>query len=153
MYSKEEAKKLKTDFWTLFGARSKYALSMEGRTHWIMYQTSIPGLELKFDVSQHNVKTMIELNSKNEDTRLRYFEVLQQYRLMLEQDFDTPFVWDFVCTTSSGNDVCRIYTELVDVDTHKKEDWPTIFDFMTSTMVRLENNFIEIWDVLKEELK
>lgn len=153
MYSKEVLKQLKIDFWTLFGSRSKPILAENYRKHWLLYRTKITGLELKFSASRNDVQVILEINHKNEDKRLQYFEKLSEYRPIIEQDFDNTLEWELVHTRSAGNEVCRIFTKLEGVDIHKKENWPQMFEFMANNMIRLENNFFEIWDILKEELK
>lgn len=153
MYSKEEVKQLNIDFWTLFGKRSKQALNDNGREHWILYNTKISGLEFKFLATRTCAKVILEINHKNEDKRLLYFEKLTEYKPIIETGFDNNLIWDLVHTRTMGNEVCRIYTEFNNVDIHKKEDWPGMFNFMIENMIILENNFIEIWDLLKEELK
>lgn len=153
MYSKDEVKQLRTDFWTMFGARCKPILEENFRNHWLLYDTKITGLELKFSASRTQAKVMIEINHKNEDTRLRFFEKLQEYRPIIEQDFETGLQWDLVHVRTAGNEVCRIFTKIDNVDMHRKEDWPRMFEFMALNMLQLETNFFEIWDILKEELK
>lgn len=153
MYSKEEVKQLRKDFWTLFGSRSKPVLAENFRKHWLQYRTKITGLEFKFSATREDVKVILEINHKNENRRLLYFEKLTEFRPILEQGFDNGLEWELVYTRSAGNEVCRIFTKLNDVDIHRKEDWPQMFEFMTNNMIQFENNFFEIWDVLKEELK
>lgn len=153
MYTKDEIKLLRENFWTLLGARSKKILSENFRKQWIQHRTGINGLELKFSVTRNSAMVMIELNHRNEDKRIAQFEKLLEYKPIIEQEFENGLQWELLHTRSAGNEVCRIYTILNNVDMHKKEDWPEMFDFMTSNMIKLENNFIEIWDILKEELK
>jgi hypothetical protein len=48
--------------------------------------------------------------------------------------------------------VCRIYKSLANVDFHRQNQWPDIFNFLIDNMLILENNFMEIRDGLEAEL-
>ncbi|MGE5448201.1 MAG: DUF4268 domain-containing protein, partial [Bacteroidales bacterium] len=93
-----------------------------------------------------------EVNSNKEDRRLEIFETLQKYRILLEEGFREPLTWDFCYTRDSGQEVCRIYTSLPNVDFHNQMQWPDIFNFLIDNMLILENNFMDIKDALEAEL-
>jgi len=95
---------------------------------------------------------MIEINSREEERRLEIYETLQKYRLLLEEGFSEPLIWDFCFERESGQEVCRIYTQLPNVDFHQQMQWPEIFNFLIDHMLILENNFMEIKEALEAEL-
>lgn len=53
----------------------------------------------------------------------------------------------------SNQEVCRIYTVLENVDLHKQNQWPNIYNFFIENMIKLEESFISLSEVLLEELK
>lgn len=149
MYSKEEAKQLRLDFWKGFGDYSKtLAYLRPNRGRWILYYTKIKHLELKFEVLRHTVRVMIEVNHKNENKRLDLFEQLQQYKKIIETAYGGALTWDFVFTTPSGNEVCRIYTENNSFDYHNQKQWPEMYQYMAEEMRRIELAFKEVKDFL-----
>jgi len=95
---------------------------------------------------------MIEVNSRQESRRLEIFEILQKYRKFLEEGFAEPLEWDICFVRESGQEVCRIFTSLPNVDFHRQNQWPDIFNFMIDNMLLLENNLMEIKDILEAEL-
>lgn len=153
MYSKDEAKLLSKEFWIVFARRCEIVPELKYKKRkWVLYDTGLSGIDLKFEVSRSEVVVMIEINSRQENRRLEMFETMQKYRVLLEDGFAEPLIWDFCYQRESGQEVCRIYKSLSNVDFHRQNQWPDIFNFMIDNMLILENNFMEIKDGLEAEL-
>ena len=153
MYSKDEEKLLRKEFWIVFARRCEIVPELKyKKKKWVLYDTGLSGIDLKFEVTRKEAMVMVEINSKQETRRLEIFETMQNYRLLLEDGFNEPLIWDFCYTRDSGEEVCRIYTSLTDVDFHRQNQWPDIFNFLIDNMLILENNFMEIKDALEAEL-
>lgn len=153
MYSKDEAKLLRKEFWIVFARRCEIVPDLRHKKKkWVLYDTGLSGIDLKFDVTRSEALVMIEINSRLENRRLEIFETLQKYQKFLEEGFAEPLEWDICFVRESGQEVCRIYTSLTNVDFHRQNQWPCIFNFMIDNMLLLENNLMEIKDVLEAEL-
>lgn len=153
MYSKDEAKLLSKEFWIVFARRCEIVPELRHKKKkWVLYDTGLSGIDLKFEVTRKEVVVMIEINNRQESRRLEIFETMQKYRVLLEEGFDEPLIWDFCYQRESGQEVCRIYKSLSNVDFHRQNQWPDIFNFMIDNMLILENNFMEIKDGLEAEL-
>ena len=153
MYSKDEAKQLSKEFWIVFARRCEIVPELRHKKKkWVLYDTGLSGIDLKFEVTRSEAVVMIEINSRLENRRLEIFETMQKYRVLLEDGFAEPLIWDFCYQRESGQEVCRIYTSLPDADFHRQNHWPDIFNFMIDNMLILENNFMEIKDGLEAEL-
>ena len=153
MYTQEEAKQLRKQFWILFGKRCTIVPQLHGRNKkWVLYDTKITGLDLKFEVDRQSAKVMIEVNHRSENKRLDIFEKLQKYKPILEEGFDDGLEWDFLYVRESGEEVCRVYIKQTGFDIYRQNQWPDIYNFLIENMLKLENNFMDIRDVLKEEL-
>jgi hypothetical protein len=153
MYSKDETKILRKEFWIVFARRCEIVQELKHKKKkWVLYDTGLRGIDLKFEVTRKEALVMIEINSQEESRRLEIFETIQKYRLMLEDGFTVPLTWDFCFVRDSGQEVCRIYTALPNVDFHQQVQWPSIFNFYIDNMLLLENNLMEIKDGLDAEL-
>ncbi|MEN8115890.1 MAG: DUF4268 domain-containing protein [Bacteroidota bacterium] len=155
MYSKEEAKKLRLHFWEMFGKRCENhpELSFK-KKKWILHRTKIKGVALRFDISRKDAKVLVELSNRNESLRLKAYEILERYKPIIEDGFGNGLTWEFYHQREdSGQEICRIYTSLENVDLHRQNQWPDIFNFYIENMLKLENNFLSIRDILEEELK
>lgn len=152
MYTKEEAKQLRLDFWEGFGTYSKsldYLIPNRGR--WILYYTGTKHLELKFDVERHIIRVALELNHRDENRRFDLYTQLEKYKVIIEDTFGEGLIWDYVYTTASGNEVCRIYVEGEGFDFHCRDDWSRMYEFMAENMSKLEMAFLEVKDLIKVE--
>lgn len=154
MYSIEEAKKLRLNFWEQFGKRCEiHPLLHYKRKKWILHRTKIKGVALRFEVGRENAGVILELNHRNEDKRLKAYEILERYKAIVEDGFENGLIWEFYHQREdSGQEVCRIYAVKENVDLHSQNQWPEIFNFFIENMLQLEENFLALSDILKEEL-
>lgn len=120
----------------------------------MLHRTKIRGVAFRFDVNRQNATVMLEFHQRNEDQRLLAFEIAERYKIILEEGFENGLQWEFYHRREdSGQEVCRIFTTLENVDFHRQNQWPEIFDFFIENMTKLETNFLEISDILREELQ
>lgn len=155
MYSKEEIKKLRLSFWETFGKRCEIHPELRYKKRkWMLHRTKIKGVALRFDVGRTDAKVILELSNRSEKLRLKAFEILEQYKVIVEEGFERGLTWEFFHEREdSGKEVCRIYTQLPNVDFHRPYQWPDIFNFYIENMLKLESNFLSIRDLLEERLK
>lgn len=153
MYNREEAKKLRKDFWITFAKRCEIVPELKYRKKkWMLYDTKIGGLDLKFDIDRSEALVMIEVNAKSEERRLQIYEQLEKYRVLIEDGFSDGLEWELCYTLPKGEDVSRVFVRKGDVDIHRQNQWPDIFNFFIDNMLLLERNFLEIRDIILEEV-
>lgn len=151
MYSKDELKNLKLEFWESFAAFCEVQPYLRGRKKiWTLYDTKVKGVELKFDATRDGAYVILEVNHRSEDARLEMFERLTWYKEMLETDFPDGLVWDICFVRDTGKQVARIYTSKSGIDFHRRQDWGEFFLFMASQMYLLERNFMSIAEYLRD---
>lgn len=155
MYSRKEKKKLTIDFWQLFKKRCAIHPKLQfKKKKWILHQTKIKGVAFRFDVGRKNAEVILELHNSSERLRLKAFEILERYKGIIEEGFENGLTWEFYYQRpDSGQEVCRIYTTLENVDWHNQNQWPDVYNFFIENMIKLEENFLLTRDVLEEELK
>lgn len=153
MYSPEEAKNIRKEFWILFDQRCELVPELKRRKKkWLLYDTKIKGIDLKFEAGRNEVSVILEVNHRNENKRLEIYETLEKYKVILEDGFQEGLIWDYCFVRESGAEVCRIYVSKEGLDIHRQNQWPDIYNFFIENMLILENNFLGIRDVLKEIL-
>ena len=151
MYSKDELKNLKLEFWESFAAFCEVQPYLRGRTKiWTLYDTKVKGVELKFDATRDGAFVILEVNHRGEEARLEMFERLTWYKETLEKDFPEGLTWDICFVRDTGKQVARIYTSKSGIDFHRRQDWGEFFSFMASRMYLLERNFMSIAEYLRE---
>ena len=86
--------------------------------------------------------------------RLKAYEFLERYKPVIEEGFEEGLQWEFFHERQDSDaEVCRIFTRLEGVDFHRQNQWPDIYNFFIDNMLKLERNFLEIRDLLQQELK
>ena len=151
MYSKDELKNLKLEFWESFAAFCEVQPYLRGRKKiWTLYDTKVKGVELKFDATREGAFVILEVNHRGEEARLEMFERLTWYKDTLEMDFPEGLTWDICFVRDTGKQVARIYTSKSGIDFHRRQDWGELFSFMASQMYLLERNFMSIAEYLRE---
>ena len=150
MYSREEVKILKRNFWTGFDAfcaelpRFKYR-----KRKWILYNTKIKGVELKFDAARDGAYVIFELNHPKTSKRLEMFELMKKYKVVVDQFF-ADAVWQEQFEKPCGTMVSRIYRYLGGLDIHRREQWPEFYPFLSREMCHCERMFKEMRELLQD---
>lgn len=153
MYSKKEEKEIKLAFWQKFNDYCKTHPNLRGQKKpFVLHNTGISHVDLKFDVASEWIRVALEVNHRNENRRLDVYEYVEAFKVILEQDLENV-IWTFSFIRENGQEVCRAYVELLDVDFYNDRNWPVIFKFMAGKMVILQRNFFEIKDTLKRQLQ
>jgi hypothetical protein len=155
MYSKDEIKELRLNFWQNFKSycETQPALNYK-KKRWILNDTQIRGVALRFDLDREKAYVILELQNKHEDRRLQIFEALERYKVVLEEGFENGLIWEFFHQREDNNqEVCRIYTQLKNVDWHRQNQWPDIYNFFIKNMLQMEENYLMVKEMVKEELR
>src|SRR5690606_6537768 len=122
--------------------------------NFVLHKTKINGVLLRFEADKAGARVILELGQRNEDIRLKTFEILQRYKAIIEAGFHDGLMWEFYHQREDSiKEVCRIFTEIHNVDIFRQNQWPDIYNFFIDNMIRLEDNFMEVRDVLKAELE
>ena len=150
MYTREELKQLKKEFWEGFGFFCcNHPVLGKRKSKFMLYNTKMKGVELKFDANRHGAFVILELNSANEAERLKKFELMERYKVLMEEDFPEGLIWNFAYKLETGNEVCRIYSQKTGIDIHKRIEWMDFYKFMANEMLKLEKAFRNVKDVLE----
>lgn len=146
MYSKQEAARLKQEFWTAFGQYMAPVLSAEGlKTNWVNYKTGEKDIYFRMEADNKMASIAIELTHRDEGIRLLYFEQFLQLKNVLNDALQEEWTWAGQISDANAQTISRIYKELNGVSVFKKEDWPEIISFLKPRIVALD----EFWSAVK----
>ena len=150
MFSKEEAKKLREEFWDQFkrmssGRRARKKLP----GNWMLDQTVIKALNLRFHVDREVAQVGIDLETRNMDKRIELYEKLESLKKLLEEAIESPMIWELEYIRENGKSVSRIYLQMEGVDIYKQDTWSEAHKFMYTNMMKLETFFKEYRDFIK----
>jgi hypothetical protein len=152
MYTREELKLLKREFWNGFAEYCEAQPYLAGRKKiWMLYNTKVKGVELKFDANRVGAYVILEVNCKPVAKRREMYEKLGWYKDDLQKNLTDTLIWaeDFV--RESGEVVSRVYLEQPGLDIHRRNHWPAFYEFMATRMYHLEKNLLRITPYIREE--
>ena len=148
MYSKEEAQKMRHDFWHKLESKSRRLPGQNGRPiRWIGNRSGIKGVDLRFDLSQGKVIVGLEVNTHSTERDEALWSKLENCRKMIEAHFEAEVHWKRDFVREAGNTVARVYV-MTEGDIYDKEKWADMIHFMLDNMLRLESAYKEIQDYL-----
>lgn len=145
MYSREELKILKKEFWEGFGDYSSSLPALQfKRRKFLLHNTKFKGVTLKFDATREGAFVILEIAHKDKDRQQRIYEHFLRYKVIMEQDFSEGLIWQEVYVLETGHCVSRIYAMQKDLDIHRREHWNDFYRFMADAMIVLERNFLDV---------
>jgi hypothetical protein len=150
MYNKEESKAIREEFWDRFKSLSgKKRLRKKLPGNWMLTQTGVKALNLRFHVDRQVAQVGIDLETKNMDKRLELYEKLESVKKVLEEAMEEPMIWELEYIRENGKSVSRIYQQIEGVDIYNRDTWEKAQRFMYERMTRLEAFYMEYKDFFK----
>ena len=150
MYTKEEAKQLKKEFWEGFGVYCSQIPALKKRkSKFMLYNTKMKGVELKFDATRDGAFVILEINLHDAKARFEKYEQFEQYKSVMEKQFPGGLIWDFAYVRECGTEVCRIYTQKNGIDLHRRIQWMEFYQFMSTEMLKLERAFKTVKEAIE----
>ena len=142
MYSKEETQRLKREFWVTFA--EKYPRK------WMLYDTKIKDFSFKFYVDNKKAQVLIDIEHRNTEKRIAYFEKMEALKSILEEEFITDLVFEKDYVLENGKTISRIWVEKSGIGFSNRNHWDTIFDFFNEKMDALERFYLEYDEYIKD---
>lgn len=146
LYSREEVKKLKEEFWTAFGQyMTGIASSDMEKINWVNYKTGIKHLYFRMDASNKSAIIMIELAHPDTDIRHLMYAQFEEFHHILHDALGEEWGWYPEYYDEYGKQTSRIACTLDKVSVLKKEDWPKLISFLKPRLIALD----EFWSTAK----
>lgn len=141
MFSKEESRLLRQEFWTSFGKSFP--------KKWILYNTKLKGLSFKFHFD--NKKALVALDLEDDlEYRIKRWEKLLSLKSILLDDFLPEAIFDESYLLENHKEISRIYVPLEEkVSIHNKQTWRQVMEFFNENMSLFESFFEDYKDVIE----
>lgn len=141
MFSKEESKLLRQDFWASFGKSYPHK--------WILYNTKIKGLTLKFHFDLKKAMVSIDVEHPNLERRMELWEKLISLKSILKEGYLPEAIFKDTYVLENGKEISSIYVALHDVSIHNKKTWQKSMIFLNNKMMLLELFFIDFKAIIE----
>ena len=150
MFTKEEKKELRKLFWNKFKTYSNKRKLKAGKPgKWMMDNTSIKQLKLKFHFDETHAWAGLEIDTNNLDKRIELFDKLEKLRAILCERVPHELIWDLETEKNIDKTVSRVYAAKHDVNVYNQACWKDVFSFLYEVMDPIEDVFKEFVDYLK----
>lgn len=142
MFSKEEAQKIKREFWITF--------AQEYPRKWMLYNTKIKDVTFKFHVNNKKAMVSLDIEPKDEEHRKIYFEKIESLKTILTENYLEDAIFEKNFHLENGKIISRIWVEIDSISINNKSTWTTIFNFFAEKMESFEYFFYEHEDYIKD---
>ncbi|MCB0463190.1 MAG: DUF4268 domain-containing protein [Flavobacteriaceae bacterium] len=141
MFSKEESRLLREEFWTSFGKSFP--------RKWILYNTKLKGFTFKFHFDTKSALVALDLEDELEN-RINYWEKLSALKSILTEEYLPNAIFEEAYFLDNGKEISRIYVPLnTKVSIHNKNTWQQTMEFFNKHMSLFEAFFEEYKDILE----
>lgn len=146
MFSKEESRLLRQEFWTSFGKSFP--------RKWILYNTKLKGFSFKFHFDTKTAMVVLDLEdvpiSIGMEHRIKYWDKLISLKSILLEEFLPEAIFEEAYFLENGKEVSRVYVELNNkVSIHNKNTWREVMEFFNEEMAQFEAFFLEYKDFIE----
>lgn len=139
MFSKEETRKLREEFWTSFGKSFP--------RKWTLYDTKIKGFSFKFHFDTKHALVALDIEDDLEN-RITYWEKLLSLKSILLNDYLTNALFEETYYLENGKEISRVYVPLdAKVSIHNKNSWQQVMIFFNETMAQFESFYEDYKEV------
>jgi hypothetical protein len=142
MFSKAEAQQIKKQFWTAFAEAYP--------RKWLLYDTKIKDVTFKFYVDNKKAQVMLDIEPKDTEKRIIYFEKIESLKSILHDDFLPEAVFERNFYLENGKVISRIWVELNGISLYNMASWAAIFRFFNLSMDAFERFFYEYEDYIRD---
>ena len=141
MFSKEESRQLRQEFWTSFGKSFP--------RKWLLYNTKIKGLSFKFHFDTKSALIALDLEDDLEN-RINCWEKLVALKGILQGEYLPEAIYEEAYFLENGKEISRIYLPLHQkVSIHNKNTWQDVMVFFNDHMSLFEAFFEEYKDIIR----
>lgn len=142
MYSKEEARQMKRNFWIAFAEAYP--------RKWLLHNTKIKDVSLKFFTDNKKAQVLLDIEPKEEEKRKIYFQKIESLKQILLDDYLPDAIFEQHFFLENGKEISRVWVSLENVSVFNPKTWPAIFDFFNEKMNAFELFFYEFEDYIKD---
>lgn len=142
MFSREEAKRIKKEFWVTFGKTYP--------KKWLLYNTKIKGFSFKFIAEQKKAGVTLDIEPTDQTQRELLFEQVLSLKNILETDFFPDIIFEQDYVLENGKTISRIHIEYPQkFSVYNKNHWQDCYVFLNKQMSLFES----FWEDYKEYIE
>lgn len=148
MYSKDEEKQLKIEFWGILNEQLELERGFHGnKVNWMNFNTKIKQLFFRMEADREGARLCIDLQFVDSGIRELFYEQFTEFQKLLDESLEGDILWQENFYHSNGKTISRISVNMADADMFKKQDWPKMHEFLKKNFINLEGFWAEFGEV------
>ncbi len=141
MFSKDESRLLREEFWTNFGKSFP--------RKWVLYNTKLKGFSFKFYFDNKTAMVVLDLEDDLEH-RIKYWEKLEALKSILLDEYLPKAIYHEEYLLDNEKEISRVLVQIDSkVSIHNKNSWRDVMEFFNIHMNLFETFFEEYRDVIE----
>ena len=143
MFSREESKRIKKEFWVTFG--KQYPMK------WTLYNTKIKDFSFKFIAERKKAGVTLDIESSDETQRALLFEQMLSLKKILETAYLSDIVFYEHYVLENGKKISRICVDYPQkFSVFNQSLWEECYLFLNLTMLQFESFWEDYQDYIKQ---
>ncbi len=140
MFNRDEASRIRQEFWMVFGRYMSPVPSAEGiKINWINYRTSVKDVFFRMEANQNSAMISISMEHKSEELRNLCFQQFLEFKILLQNELDEEWQWETNVHLEVDKIINRISRELYNVSVFNKDHWPELISFFKPRIIALDH--------------
>jgi hypothetical protein len=140
MFTREEASRIREEFWTAFGRYMSPVPSAEGtKINWVNYHTKLKDVYFRMEAGQKSAAISISIEHRDRDIQELYFEQFLEFKSLLHAILEETWAWQLHIPVADGKVISRIHKEIAGVSVFNKDHWPDLISFFKPRIIALDS--------------
>jgi hypothetical protein len=138
MFSREEASRIREEFWTTFGKYMSPVPSAEGmKINWVNYHTRLKDVYFRMDTGKSDAMISISLEHRDPMMQEVYFDQFLQFKTLFHSIVKEEWEWSLHVPVD-GKTISRISKDLQGFSALNKNHWPELISFFKPRIIALD---------------
>jgi len=149
MYSKEEIKEIRTEFWNDFKKHMQQFRSSNGRRmNWLNYPSEVPNVYIRLHADNRGISFSFDIQGKDEGIRAILWEQMTELKVMLESEMGDEGEWIADAYSETAGDFCSIRWSKEGLRFFNPNNKEEIFAFFEERLLKFDIFYQEFKDIL-----
>lgn len=138
MFSKEEAKEYRREFWTAFGIiMKKHSSETGGKVNWINYQTKVKDFYIRLHADNKKVGLSFDFQMPDSELRAIFWEQMLELKAVFEAEIG-ECLWLDSDVLETGIEISRVQMMKEGVSVFNKDTWPRAFSYLEDKLLAVD---------------
>ena len=143
MFNKEEAAKIRKEFWISYGKSFP--------RKWVLYNTRIKNFSFKFVADRKKAEVTLDIESSDDAQRELLFDQLFSLKKIIETEYLQDVIFNKEYYLENGKLISRVYiVHVKKFSIHNKNTWSDCYAFFNKTMSQFELFWNDYQDYIEQ---